>query len=303
MSNSATPWTVTHQAPLSLGSSGQEYWGGLPFLPPGDLFDPGIKPTSRALQVDSSPLSHLSRNLAHTDSGSFPGRREPHVSWMDAVWQEGSSIVSDEKKMQRRVSVYHAAKGPGASRPPWGENTPKLQGPQPRSLFRAVQGLGVRQAKQLFLSHCSMAAKWNCFHGRLWREGWRDTTSSSKGRLLGWSQEHSLQSWGGGPLWTWAEVCPRPTGCPLRGCHAGSGSAGVEGDGRLHGGVSLPAGIGRLEPAALALAGRTQSKSAQPPQCQGREQACGSRSASVGGAFVPTWLPPGAWPSCTPPIL
>ena len=102
-----------------------------------------------------------------------------------------------------------------------------------------------------------------------------------------------LAEWGGGPLWTWAEVCPRPTGCPLRGCHAGSGSAGVEGGGRLHGGVSLPAGIGRLEPAALALAGRTQSKSAQPPQCQGREQACSSRSASVGGAFVPTWRPRG----------
>ena len=98
---------------------------------------------------------------------------------------------------------------------------------------------------------------------------------------------------GVGGLWTQADVCPRLTGCPLRGCQAGSGSAGVEGGGRLRGGVSLPAGIGRLEPAALALAGRTQSKSAQPPQCQGREQAFGSRSASAGGAFVPTWLPLG----------
>lgn len=222
---------------------------------------------------------------------------------MDAVQQEGSSVVSDEKKMQRCVSVYHAAKGPGASSPPWGENTSKLYGPLPRSLFRAEQGLGVRQAKQLFLSHCSMAAKWTRFRGRLWREGWRDTTSSSKGRLLGWSQERSLQSGSGGSLWTWAEVCPRPTGCPLRGCQAGSGLAGVEGGGQLHGGVSFPAGIGRLEPAALALAGRTQSKSAQPPQCQGWEQACGSRSTSVGGAFVPIWLPPGPGPPAPPHSL
>ena len=44
-----TPWTVAHQAPLSIGFSRQEYWGGLPFPPPGDLLDPGIKPVSSAL--------------------------------------------------------------------------------------------------------------------------------------------------------------------------------------------------------------------------------------------------------------
>ena len=42
----ATPWTVAHQAPLSMGFSQQEYWSGLPFLPPGDLPDLGIKLTS-----------------------------------------------------------------------------------------------------------------------------------------------------------------------------------------------------------------------------------------------------------------
>ena len=39
----ATPWTVAHQAPLSMGFSRQEYWSGLPFPSPGDLPDPGIK--------------------------------------------------------------------------------------------------------------------------------------------------------------------------------------------------------------------------------------------------------------------
>ena len=43
-----TPWTVAHQAPLSMGFSRQEYWSGLPFPPPGDLPDPGIEPTSSA---------------------------------------------------------------------------------------------------------------------------------------------------------------------------------------------------------------------------------------------------------------
>ena len=31
----ATPWTVAHQAPLSMGFSRQEYWSGLLFPPPG----------------------------------------------------------------------------------------------------------------------------------------------------------------------------------------------------------------------------------------------------------------------------
>ena len=41
-----TPWTVAHQALLSVGFPRQEYWGGLPFPPPGDLPDPGIEPMS-----------------------------------------------------------------------------------------------------------------------------------------------------------------------------------------------------------------------------------------------------------------
>ena len=42
----ATPWTVAHQAPLSVGFPRQEYWKGLPCSPPGDLPNPGIKPES-----------------------------------------------------------------------------------------------------------------------------------------------------------------------------------------------------------------------------------------------------------------
>ena len=49
-----TPWTVAHQAPLSMEFSRQEYWSGLPFPSPKDLPDPGIKPRSPTLQADSS---------------------------------------------------------------------------------------------------------------------------------------------------------------------------------------------------------------------------------------------------------
>ena len=44
-----TPWTVDLQAALSIGFSRQEFWIGLPFLSPGDLPDPGVKPLSPAL--------------------------------------------------------------------------------------------------------------------------------------------------------------------------------------------------------------------------------------------------------------
>ena len=47
---------IARQAPLSMGFSRQEYWNELPNPPPGDLPNPGIKPMSPALQVDSLPL-------------------------------------------------------------------------------------------------------------------------------------------------------------------------------------------------------------------------------------------------------
>ena len=38
-----TPWTVSRQAPPSMGFSKQEYCSGLPFPSPGDLPDPGVE--------------------------------------------------------------------------------------------------------------------------------------------------------------------------------------------------------------------------------------------------------------------
>ena len=54
-----TPWTVNHQAPLSMEFSRQEYWSGLPFPSPGVLPDPGIKPRSPVLQADPLPSEPL----------------------------------------------------------------------------------------------------------------------------------------------------------------------------------------------------------------------------------------------------
>ena len=54
----AAPWTVAHQAPLSMGFPRQEHWSRLSFPSPGDLPDPGITSTFPELQADSVLLSH-----------------------------------------------------------------------------------------------------------------------------------------------------------------------------------------------------------------------------------------------------
>ena len=67
------PWTVACQTPLSMGFSRQEYWSGLPFPSPEDLPNPGIEPTSPALQVDSTaePPGKLLRAYSCGNKFSF----------------------------------------------------------------------------------------------------------------------------------------------------------------------------------------------------------------------------------------
>ena len=54
MSNSATPWTIALQAPLSMGILQAKILEWVASPPPGDLPNPGIKPRSPAVQADSS---------------------------------------------------------------------------------------------------------------------------------------------------------------------------------------------------------------------------------------------------------
>ena len=53
----ATLWTVACQAPLSMGFFRQENWSGLLFPSPGNLSNPGIKPTSPALASGFFPTA------------------------------------------------------------------------------------------------------------------------------------------------------------------------------------------------------------------------------------------------------
>ena len=65
------PWTVAHQAPLSMGFSRQGYWNGLPIPSPGDLSKPGIEHRSPALQADSLSSDPLGKPLK-TNFQTFP---------------------------------------------------------------------------------------------------------------------------------------------------------------------------------------------------------------------------------------
>ena len=73
MSNpSAMLWTVTHQVPLSMGFSSQEYWSGLALPSPGGLPNLGIEPESPALAggfFTTEPPGKPKR--IHTDGNSL----------------------------------------------------------------------------------------------------------------------------------------------------------------------------------------------------------------------------------------
>ena len=59
-----------------MGFPKQEYWNGLPFPPPGDLPDTGIKPGSPALQADSLPLGPtrgVARKIIKVHKAVFKG--------------------------------------------------------------------------------------------------------------------------------------------------------------------------------------------------------------------------------------
>ena len=62
-----TPWTVGHQAPLSMEFSRQKYWSELPFPSPGNIADPEVKP------VSPGSFALASRFFTTEPSGKFLG--------------------------------------------------------------------------------------------------------------------------------------------------------------------------------------------------------------------------------------
>ena len=61
-----TPWTVAHQAPLSVEFSSQEYWVGCHFLLQGIFATQGLNPHLLHWQADPLPLQYLGNTDTHT---------------------------------------------------------------------------------------------------------------------------------------------------------------------------------------------------------------------------------------------
>jgi len=74
-----TPWTVAHQAVLSMKISRQEYWSGLPVSTPGELPDSGIDPTSLVSPALADRFFTTSATWREINNRQDPDGREESV--------------------------------------------------------------------------------------------------------------------------------------------------------------------------------------------------------------------------------
>ena len=115
------PWTVTHQVPLSMEFSRQEYWTGLPFPSPGDLPHPGINLHLLHCRQTLYHLSHQGRRHLICKSRLFgkgpdPGKdwRQKEKGWWRMRWLNSitNSMDMNLSKLQQTVEdrgAWHAA--------------------------------------------------------------------------------------------------------------------------------------------------------------------------------------------------
>ena len=127
------------QYPLSMGFSWQEHWSGFPCPPPGDLLDPGIKPTSLTSphwQAGSSPLVpprkpnrlyqnsetktsfHRTRQLegAHKQSGLVPSLSKQENSHLTKPVALPGPPARQRLKVAADVVQREGGSNPGRSR-------------------------------------------------------------------------------------------------------------------------------------------------------------------------------------------
>ena len=113
MSNSVTPCTVAHQAPLSMVFPRQEYWSGLPFLSPGDLPDPGIKPASPALagwffttKPSGRPLWKYKPLQFSFTLPAWAGSQKPRKYKRRNLLELGTRLTKKKKERRKKKKNY-----------------------------------------------------------------------------------------------------------------------------------------------------------------------------------------------------
>ena len=86
----ATPWTVAHQALLSMEFSRQEYWSGWPFPSAGDLPNPGLLHCRWIIYHLSHQTPHKPWSLLATSSHPNHCYKTPHQippAWDTQIWE------------------------------------------------------------------------------------------------------------------------------------------------------------------------------------------------------------------------
>ena len=133
-----TPWILAHQVTLSMGFPRQEYWSELPFPSPVNLPNPGIKPKSPTLYVDSLLLSY---------QGSPPVMGQVEMDGMQ--WEENvvTSLLPKNQNLIRRK--------------PWiNPDRSILQNNWPPRIFKIIKIMKVQESLRNFLdateTKCSM---------------------------------------------------------------------------------------------------------------------------------------------------
>ena len=100
-----TLWIVAHQAVFYTGFSRQKYWSRLPFHPPGDLPNPGIKSTS--LMSPGKPSPHIDGQLCtllgiwiHNLTWSKKHEQKHLKRTFTELWFLGYTATWDKEKTQ-----------------------------------------------------------------------------------------------------------------------------------------------------------------------------------------------------------
>ena len=187
------PWTVAHQAPLSMGFSMQEYWSGLPFPSPGDLPNPGIEPTVPALAGRFFTTEPPGKRIYSTNNlsckstwimldfcrvkspatHSFQGQVRAHPFWnladtqeLDSYWicfpiQERELGFQDHRRPGWGTWGFHPWDGwDGVARMPWFEKwICPVQAPKRKSQFRVLKSWARRQSHGATCSNKSYQMK------------------------------------------------------------------------------------------------------------------------------------------------
>ena len=97
------PMDCSHQAPLFMGFSRQEYWNGLPCPPPGDLPDSGIKPMS----LTSPALAGEFFTTSCTWATLWPNNEGGLSDWT-IYWATYSCKTSWSQETQKSIFFFRA---------------------------------------------------------------------------------------------------------------------------------------------------------------------------------------------------